>query len=85
MRLCKTTVVPLQGYADDEGAGILTSVGQNTPPPSPKAAAEDYGLHADDDDMGKVPTVVSFLFVFVVVLTELVFGKRGWGLALFWR
>ena len=88
-RLNKNTVVNLQGYADDEGTGILTSVGQNTPPPSPKAAAEDHGFAADDDKE-RVPTVVSvylcaYMFAFGLLLTELVFRKCGCGLALFLR
>lgn len=29
----------LQGEIEDAGAGILTSVGQNTPPPSPKESS----------------------------------------------
>lgn len=75
-RLNKTAVVHTQGYADDEGTGILTSVGQNTPPPSPKATAEDHGFAADDDDKERVPIVVS---VYKFCMGAGIYSGRGEG------
>lgn len=66
----------------------MTSVGQNTPPPSPKAAAEDYGFPADDDDKGRVPTLVSgiceFRYLYWVPADGVDVPNHGWGFAFFW-
>lgn len=46
----------LQGQEMDAGAGILTSVGQNTPPPSPKAGTEED----DSDEDEPIPVMVRY-------------------------
>ncbi|CAM9607316.1 unnamed protein product [Scytosiphon promiscuus] len=46
-----------EGQGEDAGVGILTSVGQNTPPPSPKSRAEN-GDRTDDDDDAPIQILV---------------------------
>lgn len=55
-------VVAMQGQAEDAGAGILTSVGQNTPPPSPKSGKKGSTDGGDsDDDETPIQIIVSFI------------------------